>query len=293
MTDPTPEPTPSCPCCARPNDDRTWRVCDHDRDNVDRWLTEIEMLHQLVACAPLNYLLPGATTGDAPIGGHREPPLPLDLAALDLLTAESVLRGMDADDMGLEDWVVDWRHWLGHAGHGQATERDRSPAETLSGVIRYLRSNWPLMARSAADGGHPAVDEWYADVRAIRGRAWAALRLIPSDLDQDVEPPPDYVLECPTDDCHNRIPMTRTPRPIDGEKPEPVSVSCNRCGARWTTPRLLLVAAVSGTRVEITVDDAATHYGVTAATVRRMVQRGELHRGRRGYVVMGGQEAMG
>jgi hypothetical protein len=163
----------------------------------------------------------------------------------------------------------------------------------LSGVIRYLKANWPLMARSAADGGHPAVDEWYADVRAIRGRAWAALRLIPSDLDHDLEPPADYVLECPTDDCHNRIPMTRLPRPIDGEKPEPVSVSCNRCGARWTTPRLLLVAAVSGTRVEITVEDAANHYGVTMRTVRRMVERGELHRGRRGYVVVGGQEATG
>jgi hypothetical protein len=196
---------------------------------------------------------------------------------------------MDADDMGLEDWAVDWRHWLGHSGHGQATERDRGPAETLSGVIRYLKANWPLIARDAAAGGHPAVDEWYADVRAIRGRAWAALRLIPSDLDHDIDPPPDYVVNCPSDDCGHRIPMTRQYRSVDGERVGEVNVNCPRCGSHWTSTRLLLVASVSGARVEISVEDAMAHYAVSRATVYRMINRGELRRGRYGRVVLGGR----
>jgi hypothetical protein len=288
MTEPDLEP--KCPVCARPNPDRTWRVCDRDVEAVDRALAEILELHTLVRCAPLDYLIPASSGSDSPLGGHREPPLPLDLAALDLLTAESLLRGMDADDMGLEDWCVDWRHWLGHAGHGPATEHATGPADTLSAVIRYLRANWPRIARDAASGGHPAVDEFAADVRLIRGRAWAALRLIPSDLDHTLDPPPDYTIACPTDGCGHRIPMTRQPRPVDDRPPATVSVNCPRCGAHRTAAQLLLVAAVAGSRVEITVEDAMSHYGVSRATVYRMVTRGQLRRGRYGRVLLGGTE---
>jgi hypothetical protein len=283
MTAPLPDdaPVPACPCCARPNDDRTWRVCDRDQQAVDQWLTEIQMLHEQIAATPLDYLLPASTGNDAPLGGHREPPLPLDLAALDLLTAESVLRGMDADDMGLEDWAVDWRHWLGHAGHGQATERDTGAAQTLAGVIRYLRANWPLMARSVADGGHPAVDEFHADVRAIRGRAWGALRLIPSDLDMDLDPPPDWVILCPRDldngsICGHRIGVMRQPRAVDGERPQAVTLNCERCGAHWDLPRLMLVAQASGTPVWVDAEAAATHLGTTVRGLAPMVRSGRI-----------------
>jgi hypothetical protein len=271
------EPEPACPVCARPNPDRTWAVCAHDAQAVDQWLREILDLHALVRCSPLTYLLPGTTGDSAPIGAHRDPPLPLDLAALDLLTGESILRGMDADDMGLEDWAVDWRHWLGHSGHGMATEHDRTAAQTLSGVIRYLRANWPLMARSAAAGGHPAVDEFHADVRAIRARAWAALRLIPSDLDHDLDPPADYTLPCPG--CGLRIEMRRAPR--DTPPGETAQVNCGRCGWHGTGEWLIRVAIASGARPEMTLRQVMDIHGVTERTVRRWVADGrlELRRG--------------
>ena len=162
---------------------------------------------------------------------------------------------------------------------------------TLSGVIRYLRANWPLMARSVADGGHPAVDEFHADVRNIRGRAWGALRLIPSDLDHTLDPPADYIIACPTDGCGHRIPMTRQPLPVDNQPPPPVSVNCPRCGAHRTTNQLLLVLADSGTSVEIRVEDAMSHYGCSRAGVYRMIGRGLLRRGRHGHVVIGTEVA--
>jgi hypothetical protein len=186
----TTEPTPACPVCAKPNDDRTWRICDRDRDAVLDWLDEIEQLHCLIRTAPLDYLMPATSGSDAPLGGHREPPPPLDMHALDLLTAESLLRGMDADDMGLEDWAVDWRHWNSHASHGQATEHDRSPADTLAGVIRYLKAQWPAMALSVAAGGHPAADEFHGDVRKARSHAWAALGSSPPTSTRTSSPRP-------------------------------------------------------------------------------------------------------
>jgi hypothetical protein len=87
--------------------------------------------------------------------------------------------------------------------------------------------------------------------------------------------------------------MTRQYRAIDGEKPLPVTVNCPRCGSHWTSTRLLLVAAVSGAKVEISVEDAMAHYGCSRATVYRMVNRGELRRGRYGRVVLGGRTEVG
>lgn len=285
MTD-EPTPTPACPVCAQPGD--TWAVCDRDRDNADRWLGEILHLHTLLRCAPLDYLLPTSGNGAA-IGGRREPPLPLDLAALDLLTAESLLRGMDADDMGLEDWAVNWRHWLGHAGHGMATERDRSPADTLAGIIRYLRANLPQMARSADAGGHPAIDEFHTDIRRIRARAWAALRLTPYDLDPDpdAEEPADWTIRCPNtfDDgstCGHRIGMRRGLRPIDHRPPDPVAVTCPACRRHWDGPWLVRVAVDSGMDVAMSLHQVMQLYGCTERTIRRKVAAGllELDRGR-------------
>jgi hypothetical protein len=264
-------------------------VCATCVTHVDAALAGILQLHHMAA----RRLTPDTNGNDGPIGLHRDPPLPLDLGALDLSHGEGVLGVLEA-------WERWWReHWglanygeasasrlIVHVSHGTAELASTATSRNLSGTVRFLRARWPI----AATVVEPPPGEFADEILRLHRECLAALHRIPSDLDMDIDPPPDYVLECPTDDCHNRIPMTRMPRPVEGEKPEPVSVSCAKCGARWTTPRLLLVAAVSGTRVEITVDDAATHYGVTAGTVRRMVQRGDLHRGRRGYVVMGGQE---
>lgn len=277
----SPDPQPCCPACHTPGPD--WAICPRCRDNVDRWLGEILMLHELVRCAPLDYLLP-ASGGGGDLGSiKRDPPLPLDLAALDLLTAESVLRGMDADDMGLEDWTVDWRHWLGHSGHGAATERDRSPAETLSGVIRYLRANWPLMARAATAGGHPAADEFADDVRRIRNRAWAALRLTPYDLDPDpdAKPPADWTIRCPNTlpdgrTCGHRIGMRRGLRPIDNRPPDPVAVTCEACRRHWDGPWLLRVAIDAGMDVAMGLHEVMGFYGCTERTIRRKVAAGVL-----------------
>jgi hypothetical protein len=292
MTEPTPEPTPACPICAKPTAERTWTVCATCVARVDQALAGILDLHHMAAAC----LLPGTTGADGPIGLHRDPPLPLDLGALEVSLGDHAL-GI------LEEWERFWRESWGLAPYGEASSARLSgpyshgnPKQTstatsrnLSGTVRFLRARWPV----AAGVLEPPPEEFADEVLRLHRESLAALHRIPSDLDMDLEPPPDYVLECPTDDCHNRIPMTRMPRPVDGEKPEPVSVSCVRCGARWTTPRLLLVAAVSGTRVEISVEDAMAHYAVSRATVYRMVSRGDLRRGRYGRVVLGGRTEVG
>jgi hypothetical protein len=255
---------------------------------VDAALVGILDLHIMAATC----LEPGTTGADGPIGLHRDPPIPVDLGALDLSEGSGVLSV-------LEEWERWWRQeWnlapygeassarlIVHVSHATAEPGSTATSRNLSGTVRFLRARWPI----AATVVEPPPDEFADEVLKLHRECLAALHRIPSDLDMDLDPPPDYVLECPTDDCHNRIPMTRLPRPIDGERPEPVSVSCARCGARWTTPRLLLVAAVSGTRVEISVEDAMAHYGCSRATVYRMVGRGELRRGRYGRGVLGGR----
>jgi hypothetical protein len=238
-------------------------------------------------------LEPGTTGADGPIGLHRDPPIPVDIGALDLSHGEGVLGILEA-------WERWWReHWglapygeassarlIVHVSHGTAELASTATSRNLSGTVRFLRARWPIAAQVV----EPPPDEFADEVLRLHRECLAALHRIPSDLDMDLDPPPDYVLECPTDDCHNRIPMTRQYLSVDGRRPPEVTLSCNRCGAHWSTTRLLLLASVSGTRVEISVEVAATHYGVTAGTVRRMVQRGQLRRGRRGFVVMGGQE---
>lgn len=276
-------PRPACPVCKRPSGDESREACSACLDRVARMLNDLLTLHTL-ACVPC-VAVPG-TKGSGSIGAvHRDPPLPLDLEILDLAHGESLLAGMRADEMGLEDWAIDWRHFSGHSSHGAATERDRSRTDTLSSVIRYLGAQWPLMARSVADGGHPAADEFADDVKRMHRRAESALGLGRADG-------PAFYIPCPADldtgaRCGYRLGVHRQPLPLDGQRPLPVALTCPRCGSHWDAERLMLVAVADGARVELTVDEAALHFGVSTRTVRRMVERGDLRRGRWGRVITG------
>jgi len=283
-------PRPACVVCGKANDDQTWRVCDDCVARVARQLAALLDLHA-IACFPA-VGIPGTTGNGSSIGAvHREPPLPCDLDVLDLAHGESLLAGMTADEMGLEDWAIDWRHFNAHSSHGQATERDRSRTETLATVVGYLGAQWPLMARSVDAGGHPAIDEFADDVRRMHTRARAALRLGPIG-----EEPPAFYIACPADlgngaTCGHRLGVHRQPLPLEGQRPLPVSLSCARCGSWWDAERLMLVAIAAGARVELTIDEAALHYGVSRPTIYRMRERGELKAGKPGHVVTGARTA--
>ena len=286
--EPTPDddaPRPGCPACKRPAS--TWALCDHCLTQTSHRLGMLPELRAMAEAA----LLPSATGELGTIGGHREPPLPCDLDALDLAHGQSLLVGFDADDMGLEDWAIDWRHWLGHAPHGMATERDRGRAETITGIVRYLQANLPRMGRPAGAEslpGHPAIDEFVADVRGMYGRALRAAGVTAFDLDPDpqAQEPWDYVIPCPHDTdtgiCGYRIGMRRQYRAIDDQPPVPVTINCPRCGSHWDTRRLLMVAIDSGVAVDMSLAQVMDYYGCTERTIRRKVALGLLtiHRGR-------------
>jgi hypothetical protein len=286
MTEPTPEPQPACPVCKHPR--HNWSVCPDCVARVDAALAGILDLHVMAATC----LEPGTTSDGGPIGLHRDPPIPVDLGALDLSHGEGVL-GV------LEQWERWWREtWglapygeasasrlIGPYSHGTAEPASTATSRNLSGTVRFLRARWPIAAQVV----EPPPEEFADEVLRLHRECLAALHRIPSDLDLSIDPPPDYVVSCPSDDCGHRIPMTRQYRSVDGEKASEVNVNCPRCGSHWTSTRLLLVASVSGARVEISVEDAMAHYGCSRATVYRMVNRGELRRGRYGRVVLGGR----
>lgn len=270
-------PTPSCPVCRRPDPaGQSWATCAMCVQRVDQQLGELLEAHTLASLP--EYLIPTHSgDGAGPVSGSHERPIGLDVAVLDLALGEEQLAV-------LEQWERWWReHWgltpYGEAsgsrleravGHGSAEE------VTLCGVVGWLRVWWP----TAAQVVDPPPEEFAAEVRHLHGRALSALRM--------TEPKPTTIA-CPADLdddgglCGHRIALTG-----DG-----ADLYCKRCGTRWTTTRLLLVAAVSGARVEISVEDAMHHYGCSRATVYRMVNRGELRRGRYGRVVMGSTEVAG
>ena len=180
------EPSPACPVCHRRQSH--WGACDPCIDRLDAQLGELLALHMLAQAPEL--ALP-ATGDPGPIGAHRDPPLPLDLAVLDLAHGEALLSGFDADQMGLESWAVDWRHWHGHSSHGRATSRAAGRTEVLVEVIGYLRAQLRPTAAPVASGGHPAIDEFAQDVGHMHAHARAALRL---------DEPEPWTIPCPADD---------------------------------------------------------------------------------------------
>lgn len=292
MTERTPEPVPSCLICHRHRD--TWGVCDPCIARTDSQLRELLDLHALAATVAA--LEPGRTADPGPIGrGSKHPPLPLNLAALDLAVGEWLLRSVTEDAgpswAGLELWEIDWRHHFGLRPYGVASEQRTMPLErdtaarratetpglvsdttpqnsaalrsaqrvsTLAGVIAFLHAWWP---RAAAE--HPAADEFATDVRRMHSHALAALGL-------DHARP--WTVPCPADlgdrECGYRL-------HVDYAGHELV-LHCPRCDSDWTVERLLLVAAAAGRGVWVTVAEAAEQIGVHRATIYRAVQAGNV-----------------
>jgi hypothetical protein len=263
------EPQPSCPVCRRPDPGgQSWATCAMCVQRVDQQLGELLEAHALASLP--EYLIPSRSgDGAGPVSGSHERPIGLDVAVLDLALGEDQLAV-------LEQWERWWREHWGLTPYGEASgsrlERavSHGSAEevTLCGVVGWLRVWWP----TAATVVDPPPEEFAHEVRQLHARALTALRM--------VEPKPTTIA-CPADLddglCGHRIPLTG-----DG-----ADLYCKRCGTRWTTARLLLVAAVSGARVEISVEDAMHHYGCSRSTITRMLARGQLRRGRYGRVVMG------
>ncbi len=275
---------PRCVICRREQDD--WRPCPGCVTRVDRMLGELVDLHAL-ASQPEALIPP--TTGNEPRGSSgKEPPIGLDVAALDLAHGEVLLSTDDSVDpppwMGLETWERDWREVLGLGNYGDASSarlsgaRSRATAQevTLVGCVAFLRSAWPLAAER-----HPAADEFAADIRRMWHHARNALRIPITDQE-----PPAFVIACPGDHggrpCGQRLPVHAQPLPPEGQAPNPVSLNCPRCGSRWNLDRLLLVARATLTEVWVSADQAATALRVDRRTIYRMAGRGEIsqHLGR-------------
>lgn len=274
---------PRCRICRRSQDD--WAPCPDCVIRVDAMLGELVDFHVL-ASQPES-LLPAASN-EPRTGGSKEPPIGLDLAALDLAHGEVLLSTDDTQDpppwMGLETWERDWREVLGLRNYGDASSARLSRAKshataqevTLVGCVRFLRSAWPLAAQR-----HPAADEFAADIKRMWNHARNALHIPITDQE-----PPAFVIACPDDSdghpCGQRLPVFAQPLPPDGGLPNPVSLNCPRCGSRWNLDRLLIVARASLTEVWVSADQAATALGVNRRTIYRMALRGEIaqHLGR-------------
>lgn len=234
------DPRPACPICRRPDPHgQSWACCAPCLDRIDSQLADLLELHAL---APA-YLERGRGQNGGGGGPRKRSPLPLRIDVLDLALGETLLSGLDGEHMGLEDWAVDWRHYFGHSPHGIATERATRRSALLVSVVGYLRANLTLAGRSEAAGGHPAVDEFAADVR----RAWSHAREV-----LELGDPRPWTVPCPTDGCGHRLRVE-----------EGAELRCARCGATRTALQLLLVARDAGRPCWVDADTAARQLGIT------------------------------
>jgi hypothetical protein len=281
MSDPVIEDVvPQCPVCHHPTRDRSWSVCADCVTRVDAALVGILDLHIMASTC----LEPGTSSDGGPIGLHRDPPIPVDLGALDLSHGEGVL-GI------LETWERWWREHWGLAPYGEASASrlnvavshgtpelaSTATSRNLSGTVRFMRSWWPIAAAVV----EPPPEEFADEVLRLHRECLAALHRIPSDLDKRIPVPPDWVILCPRDldngaICGHRIGVMRQPLPVDGQHAQPVTLNCERCGAHWDLPRLMLVAQASGTPVWVDAEAAAAHLGTTPRGLAPMVRAGRI-----------------
>ena len=236
-----------------------WGICDHHVRQVDAHLRELVDLHTLANHTTA--LLPTRTGNPAPTGAHREPPLPLNMAALDLALGEVLLMTDEADDIedppwtGLESWEQDWRTTLHLSPYGPATEHRATRGQTtLVGVIAFLLANWP---RAAAI--HPTADEFVRDVARMHARAKAALNLTT---------PPAWSIACPTDGCGNRLRVEH-----DGRD---AVLRCRRCGVSRTVEHLLYVARSEGKPCWLDAEAAARALRCDVGHLGPLVRDGRL-----------------
>lgn len=220
MTTPTPtlaeqEPETRCAHCPRllhhdELDRWACRVCeDRARDHIDALPTLYAQLH--------DHLAPGA--GPADPAGHvtgatRSAPLPVSLAALDLIGAGGIVSKLQT----IED---DWRRTLGWT----IAPFRGSHTQTLGEVVVFLRNNvgW-------ACGRYPDVAE---DLTLI-GQLWARADAVVNGVRERRVPigccpvaTPDGVV------CGARLKVS----------PWALFIRCGGCGTRWDRDQWLRLGA--------------------------------------------------
>lgn len=225
MTD---EPTGSCCCCGRRDPFRGY-VCDVERSRMRSWLAEIPDLWAQLLTEDL-------AAGQSPskagrVSGTGEKRLPIRVDVWDLRGETRSAPKHGEDQVGhlpvwstLGTWVRDWAEVRGRREHG---------ASDVIGACSWLKERVDDMCDV-----HPAVDEFYRDLRRLHGALRAQLGLI--------EPRPEHCagVPCRSEDCDLKT-LYR--------KPGSEYIECDSCGhlmtedeySRWCK---LLVAAAKRSR---------------------------------------------
>jgi len=145
-----------CVCCQ--HREAEWpRVCNGDRQRLRDTLRQIVELYAELPAA----LEPGRGGGPR-VSGSREAPLPLRLAALDMLgPGTPSVSDRFADQVGelppavlLDQWVRDWVDARDQAEH--------VPPPVVAGLVTWLlnRLDW-------ACDDHPAIDEFAQEITKL------------------------------------------------------------------------------------------------------------------------------
>jgi hypothetical protein len=198
-------------------------VCPPCTTTIDTTLTDIaELTAQLPAA-----LVPGQTRAEH-VSGTPEPPLPLQLAPLDLLMPPRVLRLSEAgsaardDQTGdlsvastLDTWVRDWQSYL---------YRERLPRPTVPRLVCWLRDRlgWAVL-------NHPAMDDFAGEMRELRAR----LRTVVGQRSERC-----YVGLCPVDINGSPCGATLSADPFLD------IIECRRCLTRWDRQQWLWLGMV-------------------------------------------------
>jgi hypothetical protein len=210
------EPTGSCPTCSRrdPHEPLICRVC---RSKLRTWLGDLPALFEeleertkelaepldhrpyvatmvemaegskkrvvrswqvltMRAADQVAYLLPaGATSSPShtgPVSGSKEPRLPIDVDGVDLTAPARNAWLLGDDQVGhssvastLDFWARDWREARGGL--------ERLPEPYVPAL-----SSWLLRRVDDAMDAHPAIDEFFHDVRRTHGALRGQLGLV-------------------------------------------------------------------------------------------------------------------
>lgn len=199
-------------------------VADHLYEVYDR-CGELLGVRHAEPLAPMGGAgpVPGESRRPRVSGSTPEPPAPTPLGALDLtLPAREASRalyargqlGLDPDQVGtlsaatiLDTWVRDWRGtlWPDHT----------LPVPTVAALVGWLR----LRVEDACDQ-HPAVDDFAAEIRELRGSLRGALG------DVDAQPETDQFEGVACRRCDLRGVLLR--------RPGDIYIECGNCGLLYS-----------------------------------------------------------
>jgi hypothetical protein len=210
-----------CVVCARPGRiPHNPPVCSGCRFGIGDTLRTIPELYALLNPERVS-------VADGPkVSGSREAPIPIRVDVVDLtLTARNgvVIDGY-GDQTGaqsvatiLDQWVRDWRDtlWPDHS----------LPNPTVVELVGWLRNRLEVACDS-----HPAIDEFAAEVRALRRTLLAALGRSQRSG--------DYIGRCPTMLRDGRCDTRLYADPYISE------IRCPRCCTTWPRHQWLHLAAM-------------------------------------------------